>query len=107
MKILTIKTGALGDIIISSTFFQTIKENFKEDKIYLLTKKIYKELTETCPMFERIFYLPEKFNIVGFLKLILKLRGEKFEIVFDIQGNLKTNIWTFLFGDKKDMDFID
>jgi len=105
MKILIIKTGALGDIIISSTFFQTVKENFKEDEIYLLTQKIYKELTETCPVFERIFYLPEKFNILGFLKLILKLRRGKFDIIFDIQGNLKTNFWTFLFGGKKRYGF--
>ncbi len=105
MKILVIKTGALGDIIIASTFFQTIRENFKEDKIYLLTKKIYKEFVEVCPILEKIFYLPEKFNIVGFLKLILKLRKEKFDIIFDIQGNLKTNVYTFLIGGKERYGF--
>ncbi len=105
MKILIIKTGALGDIIIASSFFQTIKENFKENKFYLLTQKIYKDIVEVCPIFEKIFYLPGKFNFLSFILLILKLKREKFDIIFDIQGNLKTNLYAFLIGGKKRYGF--
>jgi len=105
MKILVIKTGALGDIIIASPFFQTVKENFKEDKIYLLTQKIYKEVIEPSPIFERIFFITDRFTIFYFFSLIWRLRKEKFDIIFDIQGNLKTNLYTFLIGGKKRYGF--
>jgi len=101
MKILIIKTGAFGDIILSSISFQTIKENFKEGKIYLLTKKIYKEVVEDCPIFEEVFILSENKNFFNFLKLIKRLRKLKFDIIFDLQGNLKTNFLSFLLNGEK------
>lgn len=100
-KILIIKTGAFGDIILSSLSFKTIKKNFPESKIYLLTKSVFREAVENCPLFEKIFYLPEGRNIFRFLKFISKLRKGKFNIIFDIQGNLKTNFYTFIIGAKK------
>lgn len=105
-KILIIKTGALGDLIISSCFFQTIKKNYPESKIYLLTQEIYKEVVEYCPIFETIFYLPKnRFGFLRFIKLVLRLNREKFDVIFDIQGNLKTNFYSFLIKSKKKYGF--
>ncbi|MCM8803866.1 MAG: glycosyltransferase family 9 protein [Candidatus Omnitrophica bacterium] len=100
-KILIIKTGALGDIISSFHFFFTLKENFPDDEIFLLTQKIYKDAVEFCPVFKKIFYLPEGFNFLKFLKIIKILRRLKFNMICDIQGNIKTNFYSFLIGGRK------
>lgn len=100
-KILIIKTGALGDIISSFHFFSTLKENFPNDEIYLLTQKIYKDAIALCPVFKKVFYLPKNFNLLEFLKMIKNLRKLKFDIICDIQGNLKTNFYSFIIGGEK------
>lgn len=105
MKILIIKTGAFGDMIIASTFFQTIRENFPDSKIYLLTSLTYKDIVLPCSIFEKIFFLPPRYQFFKFLKLFYKLRKEKFDIIFDIQGNLMTNFYCFLLKGKKKYGF--
>ena len=100
-KILIIKTGALGDIILSSISFKTIKKNFSTYKIFLLTKSEFIEVVKDCPFLEKIFVLPSKKNLGEFLNFLLILRREKFRIIFDIQGNLKTNFYSFLIGAKE------
>ncbi len=100
-KVLIIKTGALGDIILSSLSFKTIKKFFPESTIYLLTKGDFKSVVKNCPIFEKIFYLPAGRNFFKFLEFIWKLRKERFDIIFDLQGNLKTNFYSFLIGAKE------
>lgn len=100
-RILIIKTGALGDIFGSFHFFFTLKENFSSDDLYLLTQKIYKDAVELCPIFKKVFYLPEKFHLLEFLEIIKNLRKLKFDIICDIQGNLKSNFYSFVIGGKE------
>jgi len=101
MKILIIKTGALGDLIGASSFFQTVKENFPDDNIYLLTQEIYRDVVDSAPIFTKIFYLPEGYHLFAFLKVIVKTRRLKPDIVLDIQGTLKTNFYSFITGGKR------
>ncbi|MCM8761950.1 MAG: glycosyltransferase family 9 protein, partial [Candidatus Omnitrophica bacterium] len=101
MRILIIKTGALGDIISASSFFCTVKENFPEDDIYLLTQEVYKEVVEASPVFNKIFLLPKTRKFFHFLRVFVKIRRLKPDIVLDIQGNLKTNFYCLLTGGRK------
>ncbi len=101
MKILIIKTGAFGDMILSSAFFQTVKVNFPEDDVYLLTQEVYRETVEYSPLFKKIFYLPAGYKFFNFLHVIRGLRNLKLDIIFDAQGNLKTNFYCFLAGGEK------
>jgi len=100
-KVLIIKTGAFGDIILSSLSFKTIKKNFFESKIYLLTKEEFLEAVKYSPVFNSILYFPAGRNFLNFFNFILKLRKERFDIIFDLQGNLKTNFYSFLIGAKE------
>ena len=48
-NILIIKHGSLGDIAQISGVIKDIKENFKEDEIYILTTPPFIELFARCP----------------------------------------------------------
>jgi lipopolysaccharide heptosyltransferase II len=100
-KILIIKTGAFGDIILSSATFQTVRKNFPADDIFLLTQETFREMVEDCPVFKKVFYLPAGRNFYRLLSLMKEIRYLKFDIVLDIQGNLKTNFYAFLTGGRK------
>ena len=104
-KILVIRTGSLGDIILASASFQTLRDAFPESKIYFLTKNIYKEIVEDCPVFEKIFVLYKNRNFFEFLRLIKKLRKFRFDLIVDLQGNLKTNFYSFLFAGRERIGF--
>ncbi|NLG11926.1 MAG: glycosyltransferase family 9 protein [Elusimicrobia bacterium] len=101
MKILIIKTGALGDMIGASAFFQTVKENFPEDSIYLLTQEIYRDVVDASPVFTKIFFLPRGYKFFQLLRIFTKLRRLRIDMVLDIQGNIKTNFYCSLTGGKK------
>ena len=102
-KILIIKTGALGDIILSSVFFQTVKKNFPDADIYIITKKIYNDMVGNYPIFKKIICLSNKF-ILDLIK-VYPLKRKKFDIIFDLNGNLRTNFLSFFIGGGKKYGF--
>ncbi|MCM8764432.1 MAG: glycosyltransferase family 9 protein [Candidatus Omnitrophica bacterium] len=97
-RLLLLKTGAFGDMILVSVSINAVFSIFPGCEIYLLTTSKYAGIYQDCPLIKKIFSLPSKIDIPGFLKLIRKLRQKKFDIIFDLQGNLKTNFFSFLFG---------
>jgi len=100
-RILLIKTGAFGDMILLSVSVNILHQIFPGSEIYLLTSENYAEIYRYCPIIKKIFTLSRDNNIVKFLKLFMNLRKMKFDIVFDLQGNLKTNFFSFLAGGTK------
>ncbi len=94
--ILIIKTGALGDLVLASVFFQTVKDNFPDSRLYLLTHERYRGVVEACPLFEEVFALTDRFADDG--RTIRKIRRRRMDMVLDFQGGLKTNFWALFSG---------
>ncbi|MCM8768929.1 MAG: glycosyltransferase family 9 protein [Candidatus Omnitrophica bacterium] len=82
-----IKTGAAGDIVLSSPFFQSFKLSFPDSEIHLLTKKEYHEIVEPCPVFNHIHWLKNSFR-----ENLLKMNQEDFDLVVNLQGSLRTEL---------------
>jgi len=100
-KILLIKTGAAGDIILTSPFFQSISASFPGSEIHLLTKEEYKEVVMPCPVFHRIHW----FGKVNMRKTIAELNQENFDLVVNLQGNLRTDLLVFALRAKRKAGF--
>jgi lipopolysaccharide heptosyltransferase II len=102
-KILLIKIGALGDLVDASASFITIKENYKNSEIYLLSDNKFRDVVKDCPIFETIFFL--KGHPLKNIQTIVKIHRKNIDMAFDIQGNLTSNIFTFLSGAKERIGF--
>ncbi len=100
-KILLIKTGAAGDIILTSPFFQSISASFPGSEIHLLTKEEYKEIVKPCPVFHRLHW----FGKVNMRKTIAELNQEDFDLVVNLQGNLRTDLLVSALRAKKKAGF--
>lgn len=100
-KLLLIKTGAFGDIVLVSVSINIVSKFFADYEIYLLTALQYKEIYKNCRFIKEIFSLPPGKNPLSFFKFIKSLRKRHFDLIFDLQGNLKTNFYSFLLGGKK------
>ncbi|GLI53499.1 lipopolysaccharide heptosyltransferase I [Thermodesulfovibrio yellowstonii] len=104
-KILIVKPSSLGDIVLSLPFLNVLKENFPYIQIHWIVAKEFEKLLNEHPMIEKVFvidknrwksikYFPE--TIKEFCNMGKELKSEKYDLVVDLQGLLRSGIITWL-----------
>lgn len=96
IKILIIKQGALGDIIMATGLIKQIQSNFADSKIYILSVPEYAEIFAAWPDLKKKF-IPRK-GILNIFKTIHWIRQQKFDLLFDLQSSDRTGLLTSLSG---------
>ena len=97
-KILVIKLGALGDAVMATPLVAAIQKHHEQDEIHLLTS----------PPFEQLFANWKQLTVSslerkGFLslpKMILWIKQQGFDVVYDLQSNDRTRMALALSGIK-------
>ncbi len=90
--ILVIKLSALGDFIQACAAFERIRAAHADARITLLTTPPYGDLARASPYFNRVETDGRPRSLAGALALIGRLRRERFGLVYDLQGNDRTNL---------------
>lgn len=98
-KILLIKFRGIGDVILSTIVLENLKRNFPKASIDFLTEKPSEQLLDLMDEIDNVHLFSEK-NLVGKLKLIFKIRKEKYDLIFDFYANPFTAQIVFLSGAK-------
>ena len=95
-KILVIKHGSLGDIIFALPSMISIRKEFPDALVYLLTEEKYvsllmkpKILIKSLSIIEKIFFLII-FNVFKLLKM-------EYDTVIDLQNSKRTSIYNLVF----------
>ncbi|HTQ72576.1 MAG TPA: glycosyltransferase family 9 protein [Acidocella sp.] len=98
MRVLVIRHGAFGDIVLTLPAFAAIRERHKDDEITLLTTKPYAGLLGASPWFDKIETddKPEWWNLSGLLRLKRRLSG--FGMVYDLQTSGRSSRYFALAG---------
>lgn len=103
MKILIVKTSSLGDIIQSLPVLTYLKNIYPNSKIDWVVEQPFAELVKAHPLIDTTLTVNTRLwrksfwksssrqEIVGFIK---KLRSKKYDLVLDLQGNIKSGIIT-------------
>jgi heptosyltransferase-1 len=86
-KILIIRLGKIGDIVVTSFVFEIIKSNYPQIDIYLLTLKSNQDVLKFNPRLKKVFY--SKNNVMLFWNL-LKLKFFNFDLLLDFNDNQST-----------------
>ena len=86
-KVLIIRLGKIGDIVVTSFVFEIIKSNYPQIDIYLLTLKSNQDVLEFNPRLKKGFY--SRNNVTLFWNL-LKLKFFKFDLLLDFNDNQST-----------------
>jgi heptosyltransferase III len=86
-RVLIIRLGKIGDIVVTSFVFEILKANYPQIDIYLLTTKSNKGVLEFNPRLKKVFY--SKNNMTLFWNL-LKLRFIDFDLLLDFNDNQST-----------------
>ncbi|MCD4831818.1 MAG: glycosyltransferase family 9 protein [Anaerohalosphaeraceae bacterium] len=109
-KILILKPSALGDVVMAMPAVCCLAENFPDAKISWFIRPEYSALVEEHQCVDNIIIFDRKklgrwwrsFSVFGELvRLIITLRKEKFDIVFDFQGRFRSAIFAWFSGCKK------
>jgi len=96
-KILIIKHGSLGDIILALSAFASIRAYYYNSKIYLLTEKKYFVFFKKSPYIDFFIEDNRKENLLTSFNRKIKLFSEKFDLIIDLQNSKRTSFYNLLF----------
>jgi heptosyltransferase-2 len=94
-RILLLKWSAMGDVVISTTFFEDIRRAFPAAIIDLNVGKQFAGLFAGDPRFDRI--LPVDFkgkdrSLAGLIAWVIRMKGAGYDLVFDLQSNDRSRL---------------
>jgi histidinol-phosphate phosphatase family protein len=89
-KILIIRFGAIGDVILSSAAVINLKLSFPDSKIYFLTRPRTAVLLPLFAGMDEILEFPRKASAKDLYRMGEYLDNLKFDIVVDLHGNIRS-----------------
>ena len=92
-KILVIKLSALGDFVLAFPAFERIRAAHPGAKITLLTTPPFESLAASSPFFDRVETDGRPQGPAAWLGLILRMRHQHYDRVYDLQNNDRTNLY--------------
>jgi ADP-heptose:LPS heptosyltransferase len=98
-RILVLKLGALGNIILSLGPFAAIRRHHAGAHVTLLTMKPYADWLADAPWFDEIWVdsRPDWWDLPGMLALRRQLAGGRFDRVYDLQTSSRSSRYFHLF----------
>lgn len=118
MKILIVKTSAIGDVTHTLPVLNAIRAHFPAAHITWLVEEASAEIIEGHRAIDRVlvckrkqwikdFFRPARFKkfLWEILEFIKVLRDTHYDLVVDFQGLLKSGIWVFLSRGKQKVGF--
>ena len=99
-KVLIIKHGALGDVVLSMYAVFSIYKHFNSSHISVLTESKYLEIFKCLPFVStiRIDNRPRFYSFFHYIKLIIWYYKSDFDWVFDLQTSKRTNFYFYIFS---------
>ncbi|MFH0985468.1 MAG: lipopolysaccharide heptosyltransferase II [Candidatus Omnitrophota bacterium] len=99
-KILVIKLGAMGDLILVVPSLRMLKERFPDASITLLVDRKLAPIVSACPYLDDMILVDRKklSNILYLLKTARRVRREGFDMSVDLHNNKWTHLLAYLGG---------
>lgn len=89
----------IGDAIMTTPAITQLAENFPDTKITIVVKEWVKDVFIGNPFIDDIIVCNPK-NLIGYIRLIKKLRKEKFDIGIVFPNSFSSALFLFLLGAK-------
>ena len=98
IRILVIKLGALGDVVLALGPFAAIRDAHPDAHITLLTTVAYADLMRASPYFDEVWLddRPSPWQLGRWVEFRRRLRGGRFDFVYDLQTSDRSG-WYYRF----------
>lgn len=106
-RILVVRYGGFGDIVLSMAAFRTIRAHHPADHIAALTTPRFSGLLAASGYFDEILIdrRLKPWQLAGWLRLARALRGRRFDRVYDLQRNQRSAILYRVIGAGRGMEW--
>jgi ADP-heptose:LPS heptosyltransferase len=93
-----IKLGALGDIVQATGSTKAIRNFHRDARIVLLTTRPYADFMRSAPYFDEVWVdeRPGWADPAGLLRLMRRLRGGRFDRVYDLSTRTRSALYFWL-----------
>jgi lipopolysaccharide heptosyltransferase II len=96
-KILVIKLRAIGDVILATPVLENLRQAFPQAQIDFLTEKPCVPIVEGHPAIHEVLVLDRRQKGAS-RKLVRQVRERRYDAVFDLFGNPRSAVLTWLSG---------
>jgi len=93
-ELLIIKPSALRDIVHGLQVAASIKAQRPEWRISWIVRDIFSPLVRSCTAVDQVFVFQRHEGARGFLRMMREVRRQRFDVVCDFQGLLRTGLMT-------------
>lgn len=93
-SICLIKPSAFGDVVQALPVVAFLKQRWPEARITWVISSALKNLLEGYDGIDELIFYERKGKLASWLKLLKELRSRRFDLVFDLQGLLRTGVMT-------------
>lgn len=93
-RICVIKPSALGDVVQSLPLLPVLRERFPQAKISWVINHEFADLLEGHPHLHELLHFHRRGGPGRYLQLLQDLRQRQFDVVFDLQGLMRSGVMT-------------
>jgi len=97
-KVLVIRFSSIGDIVLTTSFLNSIKKSNKNVEIHFLTLDKFSSILELQPDIDRLIILNSNLPAKGLFKMRKYIRSLKYNRIYDLHGSIRSKIITFGFN---------
>jgi ADP-heptose:LPS heptosyltransferase len=94
-KILIIRMSSIGDIVLSTSFLQSVKTKFPDSQIDFLIKSEFADIMRHHPLIDDLIAFKKKTGFKGLIELGKALRSNDYDMVYDIHSVFRTRVLSF------------
>lgn len=107
MKILVIQQKMIGDVLVSTSICNTLKNEYPDAKIDYLIYPFTYPVVENNPNIDTIILFEESYrkSKKSLLQFCLKIRKEQYDVVIDAYGKIESNLIVAFSGAKNKIGF--
>ena len=93
-KILVIRLRRIGDVIMTTPAVSALRKAFPDAFISYVVEEPFRELVEGNPDLDEVIVLEKNQNLRGFLRLLRKIRKEKYDVILDFHSGPRSSLIT-------------
>ncbi len=91
-KILVIRMSAIGDIVLATSFLESVKQKYPDSEIHFLIKKEFSDIVKKHPIIDKLISFDKKLGLNELFRLGKFLRSNNYDIIFDIHSVFRTRV---------------
>jgi len=95
-KVLIVRLSSIGDIVILTPIFRSIKEKFPYARIHYLIKKEFYPIVQDNPYVDRFWLYDVREGFRGWVRICRELASEDYDLLIDMHNVLRTWILSLI-----------